>query len=128
MTFFLNQFLPRERQIGPTLAVGWVVVALMLAGCRPGPPRRPLQDTDPIFLIPAIRATADAEAYEAIGRLIELLDSEDSAVRIYAIGALRDLTGQELGFRSWAPQAERQAAIERWRSWAVASGHLPAPQ
>jgi hypothetical protein len=95
-------------------------------GCRPGPPRRPLLDGDPIFLIPAIKKTAKEDHAAEVPRLIELLESEDSAVRLYAIGALRDLTGQNMGYVFYAPLLQRQEGVDRWRRWAVENGLLPS--
>jgi hypothetical protein len=95
---------------------------MLQSGCRPGPPRRPLQDTDPVFVIPAIKHTADAKRTGDIPRLIDLLESEDSAVRLAAIQALEDLTGEDHGYRPWATAQERAQAVARWRQWSAERG------
>lgn len=102
-----------------------VILAVGMIGCRPGPPRRPLADADPIFLIPAIKQAAAKDRSEEVPRLIELLDSEDAAVRLYASMALREMTGQTLGYTSYAPIEQREEAVERWRQWSVEQGYLP---
>jgi hypothetical protein len=37
-----------------------------------------------------------------------------------AIGALRRITGETLGYRFDAPEIERRAAIDRWKTWLAA--------
>lgn len=119
MTFHKQQILT----LATIICIGIGVVGVV--GCRPGPPRLPLQDGDPIFLIPAIKETAEQARAGEVPRLIELLESEDSAVRLYAIGALRDLTAQKLGYASYDPPLQRQEAVDRWRRWAVENELLP---
>jgi len=50
----------------------------------------------------------------AIVHIVELLDSDDPAVRLLAINALRRLTGETHGYEFDAPLDERDAAIRRW--------------
>ncbi len=47
-------------------------------------------------------------------RLIEQLDSDDAAVRLVAITALEELTGETYGYRHDDPVAARRAAVARW--------------
>jgi hypothetical protein len=108
----------------------WLAVGLLLvtwtAGCRPGAPRWPLGDDDPVFVIPAIKQTAQAERLRDVPRLIELLDSEDSATRLYASQALRDLTGETMGYQFWDTPARRKPAVDRWKRFAAELGLIPA--
>ena len=98
----------------------------VLTGCRPRAPRQPLRDTDPVFVIPAIRQTAEADRLRDVPRLIALLNSEDAAVRLAAIGALRDLTGEDFGYSYWQDANQRAPAVDRWREWAVEQGLMEA--
>jgi len=68
---------------------------------------------------PAAKMHATVEAARtgdrgAIGHIVELLDSDDPAVRLLAITALQRLTGQTNGYEHDAPAAEREEAILRW--------------
>ncbi len=111
------------------LAALAVLCALVLAmACRPRAPRQPLMDNDPVFVNPAIKRSAQAERLRDVPRLIELLDSDDSAIRLYASHALRDLTGESFGYQFWASAAQRQPAIDRWKRWAAAIGLIPEDQ
>jgi HEAT repeat protein len=63
----------------------------------------------------------------AIPHLIESLDSDDSAVRLMAIGTLEELTGQTLGYRHEDPLWRRQQAVDRWVAW-YDQHHPPAKE
>ena len=106
----------------------FVLLAALAGGvaCTPGPPRRPLLDRDPVFVIPAIKDAAKQEDYTDVPRLIELLRSDDSAVRAFSDEGLRRLTGQDFGYRYWADEASRKVAVGRWTRWAVDRRLLPA--
>jgi hypothetical protein len=72
------------------------------------------------------RATAIVQVYEArdqkaIQKLVDLLDDSSSAVRLYAILALRGLTGEDFGYRYYENDIARAASVRRWRD-AVRSG------
>lgn len=100
------------------LAATLLVVGMVVAGCRPRPPARPLQDRDPVFVIPAIIDTAERRQTRRVHELVDLLESEDSAIRFFAIDALRQMTGEDHGFLWWSGDEEqRQQAVERWRRW-----------
>lgn len=76
-------------------------------------------------LSPAERARAIALAGRTEDRsppttkeLIEELDSADPAIRMLAIGTLRNLwDGQTFGYDYAAPAHERRAAIAEWVAW-----------
>lgn len=68
------------------------------------------------------RAEGIAEAAEendqnAVKPLIGMLDSDDPAIRMFAITALQDLTGQTLGYDYAAPEWERAESVDRWTAW-----------
>ncbi len=49
--------------------------------------------------------------------LIELLRDSDETVRYEAVDGLFELTGEDLGYVSDSPEAERTAASRRWDEW-----------
>jgi hypothetical protein len=69
---------------------------------------------DPGSKLYAITRAGQQKDASAIPDLIQQLDSDDAAVRMYAIGALHRITGERKGYVYYAPQADRDAAIERW--------------
>jgi hypothetical protein len=52
-----------------------------------------------------------------LGTLIEGLAEEDAWARAWCLAALREVTGQDLGFDPRAEAPDRAQALERWRSW-----------
>jgi len=69
--------------------------------------------------IQAIRQAARTGDKDVIPLLIDRLDDEDAAVRLYAILALEKLTGTRRGYRYEADENERNRAVQRWRRWAA---------
>jgi len=100
------------------------MVGLMLsAGCVPRPASS-ISDPDPIISIPAIKQ-ASHDGPDAVRALVERLDSDDPAIRFYAIRSLQKLTGQTLGYRYYDDAEERRPAVEQWQRWL--HGRYPAP-
>ena len=54
--------------------------------------------------------------------LVKRLYDEDAAMRLSAIRALKDITGEDMGYRHYEPEVERVAAIKRWEDWLVKEG------
>jgi hypothetical protein len=63
------------------------------------------------------RALVRLGDWREVDVLIDGLDSEDSWARAWCLSALREATGQTLGFDPQAEQAERAEAAARWRRW-----------
>ena len=85
-------------------------------GCIPQETRS-VGAVDPSNSIPAIRDAARKNDRSAIPALVKQLESDDSAVRFYAIKALRDLTGQTLEYHYFDDSDERKPALLRWQAW-----------
>ena len=69
--------------------------------------------------MPAARLHALGEAARTgdrsdIKRIVELLDSDDAAVRLLAISTLERLTGETFGYRHYDSRWEREDSIQRW--------------
>lgn len=87
----------------------WVAV-----GCTPPASEGGFDSPDPAAKLYAIRAAGEAQDQDAIPHLIEQLDCDDAAVRMYAIVALEKITGQRLGYDPYAPAHKRREAVNRW--------------
>jgi HEAT repeat protein len=101
--------------------MNWKIGIMLLAiglvdGCYSPDPPSLSSDSAPIA-IPAIKAAAKDDNRHAIPRLIEFLESHDSAIRFSAISALKHLTGEDLGYRYYDSEAARRPAIARWKLW-----------
>lgn len=80
--------------------------------------------------VPTSRAAAIADAAAArdeaaLPALVSLLESEDAVVRMLAHRALRDLTGEDLGYDFAGGDADRREAAQRWRAWLEARTSSP---
>ena len=103
------------------------VLALGPAGCTA--PRRPLvvSDPDPSVKIPAFKKAVRKKDRSAVRQLVADLESDDPAVRLYAIDALRRMTGQAFGYRYYDDDAQRREAVGRWKQWLAGKEKLSGP-
>lgn len=118
----------RARFVGPGIAV---LVALSLTfACAPPALEGGFNSPTPAARLYAVEYAAERGDRCAIKDIIELLDSDDPAVRLLAIGALERLTGRSYGYDHADPPMDRASAIRRWVA-AYESGELhpdsPAP-
>jgi HEAT repeat protein len=98
------------------LWAGLIAAVLISPGCfSPEPPS--LTSNDPDRLIPAMKQAADTGDRSAIPYLVKQLDSDDPAVRLYAIDSLKRLTGETRGYRYYDDTVERRPAVARWQQW-----------
>jgi len=94
-----------------------LLVLVGLAGCQLGGPRATdggLHSENPGAKLYAIRAAGEAGHDESVPDLVELLDHDDPAVRLYTIQALERITGERRGYLPYAEAAAREQAIARW--------------
>ncbi|HEY8667724.1 MAG TPA: hypothetical protein VIL86_13745 [Tepidisphaeraceae bacterium] len=96
---------------------GLIVLALSATGCTH--PSRPLSvgDPDPSVKIPAIKQAVRHGDIEVSRQLVKDLDSDDPAVRFYAIEALQRLVGDDFGYRYYQDERDRRPAVDVWRKW-----------
>ncbi len=86
------------------------------AGCGFSGPRT-VYNPDPAIKIPAIVEAADRRDRSTVPELVKCLNSDDPAVRFYSIRALRDMTGEDFGYRYYEDDDARKPAVQRWRQW-----------
>jgi hypothetical protein len=53
----------------------------------------------------------------AAPQMVSDLDSDDPAVRFYAIEGLERLTGQTMGYVYYEDREARRPAVMKWRKW-----------
>lgn len=76
-----------------------------------------LKSRDPASKIPAIKKAVNARDSHTAQDLIKSLESDDPAVRFYAIRGLQDLTGETFGYVWYAEEQNRRDALDKWRHW-----------
>jgi len=91
------------------------MAAVVMIGCSGPEPRDGLGDeTTSAERLAAISQTARDGDQSRIADLVRQLTSSDIAVRWAAIETLREMTGEDLGYRHDASRADRLEAVERW--------------
>ncbi len=91
-------------------AWGLASVALLTgAGCAA--PVKDVSNPDPSGSIPAMELAAEKHDWRAVPQMVKDLESDDPAIRFYAIEGLRRITGQTFGFRYYE---EERNASRRW--------------
>ncbi len=78
---------------------------------------RQLESKDPAERIRAIHSIGEDRVDELLPVLVNRLDDEDVAVRLYAIVALEKLTGQRLDYEYAAESSRRRDAVVNWRRY-----------
>ena len=102
------------------------VVLGSLAGiaCSGPGPEKDVRNPDPSGKIPAYKEAVREKDRKAARQMVKDLDSEDPAVRMFAIIALRRLTGgDEFGYQYFDDEHDRRPAIKRWEHWLSGKGH-----
>ncbi len=93
-----------------------LAIAAAALGCfSPDPPD--LRSGHAPRKIPAIKQAVAGGDEKAIPQLVADLQSDDPAVRFYAIGGLERLTGQTFGYLYYADAPARRDAVMKWRQW-----------
>jgi hypothetical protein len=86
-------------------------------GCSAPRDAPSLSSRDAHRKIPAIKHAVEKDDEDAVPHLVAGLESDDPAVRMYSIEGLERLTGQTRGFRYYADDDARRAAVRRWKRW-----------
>lgn len=107
----------------------FLVCSLCVAsGCGPaGGPLglAQLESPDPAIRIRAVvrltsRVAPDQDARRTLeAALVDRLEDEDQAVRMFAIAGLDRLTGERFGYVAYTGPDRRQPAVERWREYLI---------
>ena len=103
------------------LALSVCAGVVALGGCEgPAGPKsllKGLQHENPSVRTRSCVKAARTGDRDALPLLVERLEDESADVRMFAIGALRRMTGKTLGYRFHAARQQRAEAVRRWREW-----------
>jgi hypothetical protein len=72
---------------------------------------------DPSVKIRGVKKAVRENDLAATRQLVKDLDSDDPAVRFYAIHGLHKLTGQDFGYRYYHDEHQRRESLGRWQDW-----------
>ncbi len=112
------------------LARSWgclLTLALLLGGCAQPTPlaQQGFDGPDPQARLYAIQQAGETRDRTAVPRLIDLLDSDDPAERVLALGALERIVGQRPAYNPYAPLPTRRPQVDALRQ-AYRQGTLDA--
>lgn len=112
----------------------FVVIGLIAAGAGTGACSNPraekdVRNPDPLGKIPAYKEAVREGDRSAVRQMVEDLDSDDPAIRMFAIIALRRLTnGETFGYEYFEDEDQRRPAVERWEAWLAGKNPNDGPQ
>jgi hypothetical protein len=93
-----------------------LAAAGMTCACT-APVTRNIADSDPSAKIPAIKASVEGKDFAAVGQLVKDLESDDPAVRFYAINGLQRLAKENFGYQYFGEEETRRVAVMKWKAW-----------
>jgi hypothetical protein len=100
-------------KVAPALAI-----LLGVGACNFGPRGQAvITDPDPANKIRAFKIAEEHKDMTAVRQLVKDLESDDPAVRFYAINTLQRLTNQTFGYQYFANEEQRAAAVQQWNAW-----------
>jgi len=106
----------RRLWFGVRAALGLCVLA-WISGCHEDKGPRTVANEDPTVKIPAIQRDVKKRDLKEAPQMVKDLDSDDPAVRFYAIEGLKRLTGEDFGYRYYDDEDKRKPAVMRWQDW-----------
>lgn len=94
------------------------LIAVSATGCSLAPKsfRDVVQDA-PLVRARSIGMSRGLPDAQVIPVLVDRLEDPDPVVRLKAADELKQRTGQDFGYVSWAEPAERAAGVAKWRAW-----------
>jgi hypothetical protein len=111
--------------------VAAIAIAFCIGGCSAPRSPRIITNPDPSGKIPAMKKAVREKDLSAVRQLVKDLDNDDPAVRMFAIQALEELTGQRYGYTYFHDELQRKAALDRWKDWLAqqegSAPNVPAP-
>ena len=94
-----------------------LTVAVGIPACTAPKEPASVAHDDPSVKIRGMKKAARERDMASIRQLVKDLDSDDPAVRFYAIRSLSDLTKQDFGYRYYFDEDQRREPLSRWREW-----------
>lgn len=94
-------------------------LALALGGlsCTAPQPAPNIADPEAAIKIAGIKQAVAKKDRSALPALVAQLDSDDPAVRFFAIEALEKFAANRFGYEYYFDEEQRKPALERWQQW-----------
>jgi hypothetical protein len=94
-----------------------LIFAVSSLACRGTLPTPNVAAEEPEAKIPGIKRAGEAQDRSALPELVESLNDDDPAVRLFAIAALEKFTGDRFGYEYYLDEEQRKPSLARWREW-----------
>lgn len=103
----------------------WLSLMMAVSGvcCTAPRPRPNIADADPQVKIAGIKEAAAKKDRAALPALVEELNSDDPAVRLYALQALEKFSGERFGYEFYFDEEQRKPSLAKWREWLKEQEH-----
>ena len=118
----LNKIKPGAKAAVAARCLVWVFGLVLLGGCRLFTNNdyvKNISSVQPEVATEAMNKAAEKKDRQAIVPLVKRLYDEDPVIRLTAIKALKNITGEDMGYHSYEPEVKRIAAIKRWEAWLI---------
>ena len=103
------------------------VIGAGAGGCTEPTGPRTVANEDLNIKVQAMRVAAEEKDLTTAPQLVKDLESDDAAIRLYAIKALQKMSGQNFGYVYYADAEKRRPAVARWRTWVQQQGAATRP-
>ena len=99
--------------------VVWCVLLMAVTGCwgRKLTWQEKKTSSAGIERMQAVMMVGEERSWSDIPYVITRLDDDDESVRLMSARVLQDMTGENFGYKAYAPEHERREAAKRWRHW-----------
>ena len=101
-------------RIGQSLGIFLII---LIGGCSAPREPRLISNPDPSGKIPAYKIAVENKDLSHAKQMVDDLESDDPAVRFYAIEGLQRLTGETFGYEFYLDEEQRKPSLGRWKQW-----------
>ena len=94
-----------------------LILALSSLACRGTRPKPDVAAREIDAKIPGMKHAGETHDRSALPGMVDSLNDDDPAVRLFAIAALEKFSGDRFGYEYYLDEEQRKPSIARWREW-----------
>jgi hypothetical protein len=102
-----------------------LILALSSVACRGARPKPNVAAPEIDAKIPGMKRAGETRDRSALPQLVDSLNDDDPAVRLFAIAALKKFSGDRFGYEYYLDEEERKPSVARWREWLIGQQQQP---
>jgi hypothetical protein len=104
-------------EIGRAVGISIMVAISFCAACQDSRGPVSIKSDDPDLQILAMKRDVACDNRDDIPAMVNDLQSDDPAIRFYAIEGLHRLTHDDFGYHYYDTDDERAPGLARWKKW-----------